>query len=112
MAQKVSVQFIDDLDPDVTQDVETVTFALNGKNYEIDLGAENRDALYAFMDKYVDAARRGTSATSSSSPSRSRSSSSGETAKIREWATANDVPVNARGRIPASVREQYLAAQH
>ena len=37
MAQKVIVELVDDLDGTVSEDISTVTFALDGVSYEIDL---------------------------------------------------------------------------
>lgn len=42
MAQKVPVQFVDDLDGGIREDISTVSFALDGTNYEIDLPCRGR----------------------------------------------------------------------
>ena len=51
MAQRVNVELIDDLDESPA--VETVSFALDGVSYEIDLSESNagklRDALAPFL---------------------------------------------------------------
>ena len=53
MAQTVIVQLTDDFDGGKAD--ETVSFALNGNTYEIDLSAENaerlRDAFAPFIEK-------------------------------------------------------------
>lgn len=73
MAQKRTLQLIDDLDG--TEASETLTFALDGVTYEIDLSEANaRTAREAFA-AYIAAGRRtgGRLATSSSAARRTRS---------------------------------------
>lgn len=107
MAQKVHIVLEDDLDgSDATQ---SVSFALDGTSYEIDLNDKNAAALRDAMATYVGHARK----VSGSRRGRrsSASSGSGPSAKeIREWARANRHKVPERGRIPASVREAFEAA--
>ncbi len=45
MAQKMLVQFVDDLDGTSSEDVSTVQFGLDGVSYEIDLNAVNAERL-------------------------------------------------------------------
>jgi hypothetical protein len=45
MAQKVLIQLVDDLDGSASEDITTVTFGLDGANYEIDLTANNAAKL-------------------------------------------------------------------
>ncbi len=56
MAQKVDVRFVDDLDG--SEAAGTVTFALDGKAYEIDLSDENAARLRDSLATFVAAARR------------------------------------------------------
>ena len=103
MAQKVQVVLIDDIDGSTAD--ETVTFALDGTSYEIDLtnrrAAELRDALAP----WIRSARRTNTRSSRSSRS------SGDVAAIRAWARAHGYSVNERGRIAADVRAAYEAAK-
>ncbi|GAA3710767.1 Lsr2 family protein [Zhihengliuella alba] len=112
MARKVEVTLIDDLDGSKAD--ESVKFALDGVQYEIDLSETNANELRESLKRYVDAGTRVTGgrgrSTGSSSSSRS-GGSKGETAAIREWAKQNGYEVSARGRIQASVIEAYRAAQ-
>lgn len=109
MAQKVLVQYVDDLDGIAADDVSTVTFALDGVSYEIDLRAENADRLRDSLAGYVESARRvggrvrrGT--TPAAAPVRSGDARSKEQTKaIREWAKKNGYDLAERGRIPANV---------
>lgn len=55
MTQKIVKTLVDDLDG--TEAVETVTFALEGKSYEIDLNSKNAAKLRSEIGKYVNAGR-------------------------------------------------------
>jgi hypothetical protein len=107
MAQKVHIVLEDDLDgSDATQ---TVTFALDGTSYEIDLNDKNAAALRDAVATYVGHARK----VSGSRRGRRSSASSGSgpsAREIRDWARSNGHKVPERGRIPAGVREAFEAA--
>lgn len=108
MAQKVQILLTDDIDG--TEAVETVTFSLDGKTYEIDLNEKNAGKLRKSLEPYVGAGRRQKSAPG---VQRKRSASTGgdsDTAAIRAWAKENGYNVNDRGRVPADVREAYNQA--
>ncbi|MFR0358312.1 histone-like nucleoid-structuring protein Lsr2 [Streptomyces sediminimaris] len=109
MAQKVQVLLVDDLDGGEAD--ETVTFALDGKTYEIDLTTANADKLRDLLEPYVKGGRR-TGGRSSGGRGKARAASGGsqDTAQIRAWAKENGYEVNDRGRVPASIREAYEKA--
>jgi hypothetical protein len=112
MAQKVHIVLEDDIDGG--EATQTVTFALDGTNYEIDLNDNNaerlRDALSAFVGharKVSGGGRRGGRRGGSAGGA----STGGASAKeIRQWAIEAGHEVPERGRIPANVREAYEAA--
>ncbi|WP_445402059.1 histone-like nucleoid-structuring protein Lsr2 [Streptomyces sp. LE64] len=107
MAQKVQVLLVDDLDG-VEAD-ETVTFALDGKTYEIDLTTDNADKLRGLLEPYVKGGRR-TGGRSTGGRGKARATAAGssqDTAQIRAWAKENGHKVNDRGRVPADVRQAY-----
>ncbi|MEV5374360.1 hypothetical protein B7P34_29315 [Streptosporangium nondiastaticum] len=111
MAQKVQVLLVDDLDGGEAD--ETVTFALDGKTYEIDLTTANADKLRQALADYVKSARRtGGRAAAGRGKTRTAAVSAGspDTAKIRAWAKKNGYNVNDRGRVPADIREAYEKA--
>lgn len=58
MAKRILEILSDDIDGTTGEDVETLTFSINGNAYEIDLNADNRHAFDADLSRYVDAARR------------------------------------------------------
>jgi hypothetical protein len=108
MAQKVEVHLEDDLDGGPAD--TTVTFALDGKDYEIDLSDTNAEKLREALRPFVAAARKTTRNSRTRSTKVRASSSDPDTAKIRAWAKDNGHPVSDRGRIHQSVKDAYYAA--
>jgi hypothetical protein len=108
MAQKVTVTLEDDLTGGPAK--ETVRFAVEGVDYEIDLNAKNAAAFRKQLGPYLEHARRAGRAQSrrTGRPAASRHPSG----DIRTWAKQQGLAVSERGRIPASVLEQYHAAGH
>lgn len=112
MAQKVQVLLVDDLDGGEAS--ETVSFAIDGSNYEIDLSGKNAEELRDAFAKYVGSARKAGRPASSTGRSQGRRSGGGSTsmdrdqaAAIRSWAKGKGLNVSDRGRIPATIIEQY-----
>jgi Lsr2 len=106
MAQKITVALEDDIDGGPAD--ETVRFGLGGADYEIDLSKKNAAAFRRQLAPFIDHARR-----AGRGPRRrpGRTASSRErSADIRAWAKDQGITVSDRGRIPASVAEQYDAA--
>lgn len=111
MAQKVQVLLVDDLDG-VEAD-ETVTFALDGKTYEIDLTTANADKLRGLLEPFVKGGRKTGGRSSAGSRGRAlvkRAEGEPSAEELRAWAKANNYEVNDRGRVPASIKEAYAAA--
>jgi nucleoid-associated protein Lsr2 len=106
MAQKVTVALEDDLTGGPAD--ETVRFSFGGTDYEIDLSAKNAAAFRKMLAPYVEHARKAARAparrAARTAASRQRSGD------IRAWAKQRGLAVSERGRIPASVVEQYQAA--
>jgi hypothetical protein len=113
MAQKVVVELVDDLDGTASDDISTVTFGLDGLQYEIDLTEDNADNLRKVLEEYVAHGRRTGGRIKRGAPStRVSSAASHEQAQaIREWARRNGHEVSNRGRIPATLIEAFEAAQ-
>jgi hypothetical protein len=99
----VSIVLEDDIDGSDAD--ETVTFALDGTTYEIDLSAKNAAKLRDALAPYIGHARR-TAGRRSSGRSSSRSAKR-DVADIRAWAKANGYKVSERGRISAEVQAAY-----
>jgi hypothetical protein len=106
MATKTIVSFHDDL-TDAPADT-TVSFGLDGRDYEIDLTNENAEEFREMLDTYMHAGRkvggtrrrrRGSSLVADVDPK-----------AVRAWAAAKGYEVSNRGRVPAAVIEAYRAA--
>jgi nucleoid-associated protein Lsr2 len=107
MAQKVHIVLEDDIDG--SEATQTISFALDGTSYEIDLNDKNAAGLRDAMATYVGHGRKVTGARRGRRSS--TSSTNGYSAKeIRDWARDNGHKVPERGRIPATVREAFQAA--
>jgi hypothetical protein len=88
-------------------------FGLDGRSYEIDLNDKNAAKLRKELEKYAAVGRKVGGKTSAGSRGRASSAAKGsgeDTAAIRQWAKENGIDVNDRGRVPASVKEAYAAA--
>lgn len=114
MGTRVVETHYDDLD-ESTEDVRTVTLAVDGQSVEIDLSAKNFEKLSKALAPYLEAGRK----TSGRSTTRQRRATaaanapakSSDTQAIREWAQANGHEVNSRGRIKKDIVDAYEAAQ-
>jgi hypothetical protein len=110
MAQKTVVLLEDDLDGGTAD--ETVTFALDGVQYEMDLSTANATGLREVLAPYVGAGRRigGRTVTrrrvGGGGPARTDRE---QLAAIRAWARGRGFEVSDRGRIAAHILEAYNA---
>src|SRR3954452_21588439 len=107
MAQRLIL--IDDLDE--SEGAETITYTVNGQDYEIDLSEEHAQWFYDAFGPYIEKSRR-VQRQAASTPRRGgrrRSSGSGrdDIAQIRAWAEANGHEVSGRGRIKKDVIDAY-----
>lgn len=103
MAQKTVITLEDDIAGGEAD--ETVTFALDGTSYEIDLNVDNADILRGILYDYTARARK--VGGKAKSTGRKAVSSGPAAAEIRAWAIENGYDVPARGRIPTDVREAF-----
>jgi hypothetical protein len=114
--EEVTVSLIDDFDG--TEASETVKFALDGKNYEIDLSKSNASELRRTLRPYIDrsrTARRAPAARraakgSSGRRGPARRSEGYDRTEVRAWAKANRIKVAPRGRISNEVVERWRNA--
>ena len=111
MAQRVNVVLVDDIDGSDAE--ETVSFALDGVDYEIDLSDQHAGELRNAISLYIGHARRTggrrKSGRRASAPAASDDGGA-SAAEIRAWARENGWDVPERGRVSAEVREAYAAA--
>ena len=107
MVQRTVTTLVDDLDHrEIESDGQTIRFAYQGIQYEIDLSAKNAKKLDKALAPFVAAARR----VSSSGPRSKVLPATVDTKVVRKWAESNGIEVSNRGRISAHVLEQYRAA--
>jgi hypothetical protein len=107
MAQRITTLFIDDIDGGEAEG--TVRFALDGTEYEIDLNAQHTEELRSALGQYVTHARKVAGARKGTARS-SRRASSADTVAVRAWAREQGMAIKERGRVPATVLQQYHAA--
>lgn len=112
MAQRVTVQLVDDLDGSAAE--ETVPFALDGVSYKIDLNGKHAKKLRSVFSVYLQHGRRtggrrravalnATRAGTRTISERERSHA------VRVWARKQKIHVADRGRIPSAVMARFLA---
>lgn len=83
----------------------TVTYSVNGQAYSIDLTEPEAKEFHNLFAPYI-----AVSAVGKRRGPRIRSTPE-ETAKIRDWAKANGLPLTPAGRVPSDTRQAYLEAQ-
>ena len=110
MAQQTVVQLIDDLDG--SEAAETVTFALDGVEYSIDLSKDNADKLRESLADFVAKARRagGRKQRKGTGKSTVKATDKAEAQRIRDWARAQGHQISDRGRIPQNLVVQFQEA--
>ena len=111
MAKRVTEHLVDDIDG--SEAAETIRFAVDGTEYEIDLSESNASEFHDAFAPYISAARRlGGRPTRSSGRNASRSSDPAKVdpKQVREWAKSQGLDVNPRGRVSKTLIEQYQAA--
>ena len=114
VAQRVQIILEDDYDGGDAD--ETVSFALDGAEYEIDLSSANsaklRDELAVWIGhaRKTGGRRRRTGPSTGGGAASKSADGTGSTSEIRAWAQANGHEVSSRGRVSAEVREAYERA--
>lgn len=106
MARRTRVTLVDDIDGGEAS--QTVSFALDGVQYEIDLNEVNAASLREQLERWASSGRR-TGGRRTTGAGRAARSNPERSARIREWARQNGYEISDRGRIAASVVEAYDA---
>ncbi len=111
MAQRTILELVDDLDGGKAD--ETVSFAVDGVEYEIDLSAENAARLRDAFAEYVGHARRiggrkKTGPVAKVVPTTSNGKP--DTQAVREWARSQGETVAERGRVPQALVIRFQEA--
>jgi hypothetical protein len=107
MAQHVTIVLIDDLDQ--SEAAETVSFALDGKDYIIDLSTANAATFRDALSRYVGLGRPSERRWAGVRASRATHGLS-DAGVVRDWARTNGHVVSTRGRLSTEVNAAYDAA--
>lgn len=107
MAQRVQVLLLDDLSG-VEAD-ETLSFGLDGVEFEIDLTGEHATELRTAMQQWTAHARRvgGRGKVQNINARRPRRQSDTDITAVRTWARENGHTVSDRGRISSEIMDAY-----
>jgi hypothetical protein len=110
MAKRVIHELIDDINGQPAD--ESLTFGLDGVQYEIDLTSKNatklRDALAPFLAAGTKVGRGGIAVGRGRGRAPARSDREVNQA-IRDWAKSNNIDVSDRGRIKQEIVDRYNA---
>ena len=112
MAKRTVHMLIDDIDGGDAD--ETITFALDGTQYEIDLSKKNAAKMRDGLARYIDAGAcigRGAS-TARATAGRGRGPAKADRDQnraIREWAQTKGLDVSDCGRIKQEIVDRYNA---
>jgi hypothetical protein len=107
MASKVIIEVTDDLDGSKAE--ETVQFALDGAEFEIDLSKAHAEELRGALEPYMKAGRK--TGTKRNGHRRGSAATDKDQIKaMRDWAKTHGLKVSERGRISADVQDAYNAA--
>ena len=114
MAQRILL--VDDLDGSEAE--ETITYTVDGQDYEIDLSEDNakkfRSALAPFLEKSRTVEPQPVMTVMPRSTGRRRGGSGGsgrdDLTEVRAWAQAQGKEVAPRGRIKKEILDEYDAA--
>jgi hypothetical protein len=106
MAQRTFVTLVDDVDGnELTRDQgETVRVTLDGAEYQLDLSHKNAQELRDDFGKWLDHARK---VGGKRRVGRARTTSDVDNRAVRAWAASNGIELSKRGRIPATVIDQF-----
>jgi hypothetical protein len=114
MAKRVIHELIDDVNGQPAD--ESITFALDGVQYEIDLTAKNatklRDALAPYVAAGTKVGRGGVAAIRGRTSRGARTPARADrevNQAIRDWAKSKKIEVSDRGRIRQEIVDRYHA---
>lgn len=105
MAQRVQVILVDDVDGG--EATETVTFALDGVSYEIDLSEKNAARLRDSMSEWVGNARRAGGRKVTGRRASGAGTRREDLNDVRAWGRSNGFQVSDRGRVSRELQQAY-----
>ena len=107
MAKKFIEVLTSDLSGEQSEDVQTVKLGLDGRAYEVDLTAREREELDDVLRVYVAKARRAASAKKAGGKSAASAYSAQELKAAREWLRLRGHEVSDRGRIKKELLDEW-----
>jgi hypothetical protein len=113
VAKRTVHMLVDDLDGGDAD--ETITFGVDGVQYQIDLSAKNATTMREALARYIEAGTRiGRSPTAPARPTSARGRAPARVDRdqnraIREWAHTKGIDVSDRGRIRQDIVDRYHA---
>jgi len=105
VAKETFTRLIDDLDGGTAH--ETVTFALDGHTYQIDLSTKHAKKLRTDLAPYVEVGSRVPARGARVGRGRGAVGDKDVNRSIREWAIARGYDIAPRGRIKQEIVEEY-----
>jgi hypothetical protein len=108
VARVEKVILVDDLDGGAAD--ETVSFAIDGASYEIDLSKQNASKLRDMFADYTAKARKLGRKVRARRVGGAGTVDREQNQAIREWAKKRGLAVSDRGRISAEISDAYNAA--
>jgi nucleoid-associated protein Lsr2 len=113
VAQRTILELVDDLDGGNAD--ETVTFALDGVDFVIDLSSDNAARLRDVLAEFVGHARRiggrkQRGALTSVATAQTATNGKPDTQAVREWARSQGETVAERGRVPQALVIRFQEA--
>lgn len=108
MARMIKIELVDDLDGGAAD--ESISFALDGVEYTIDLNEKNAQEMRHALAKYVEVAKRDGGRKKRKRAARTGRTGRGDLEDIRSWGRENGYAVADRGRLSAELMSAYDAA--
>ena len=111
--QKTVITKVDDLTGKEFEEGETITFAVNGELFEIDLNKRNAADFKKKLERYMSKGRkvrRPVGKTHRQGDGRKVKHDKEYVRTVRAWAQSNGYEVSDRGRVPLSVYEAFEKA--
>jgi hypothetical protein len=90
-----------------TQAEETVTFAAQGRQYELDLCPQHLAEFSGTLNRYIEAGAREVPRARGGRRPRPGGRSRQDLSAVREWARGAGYAISTRGRIPAEILQAY-----
>ncbi len=109
--KKTLVTYIDDVSGKPASKVETITFAVEGQLFEIDLNPLNAANFRRSVAKYVKNARKVSGSPRKALDGRKVTHPKDYVHAVRTWAQEQGYEVANRGRVPLSLYKAYEDAK-